>query len=386
MSAATRARLLTGNLAGAIAVVELHGAEASLVLRSLGIDRPPGPGQLRRAALRAMDGSAIDEALIAATDHERFEVGLHGGAAVLEAFRAALETLEVAWAPRPEEGGATAIERPERLAAELLAPRALLLLEAQRRGALRHELARWAERAQKGISEPIRDELRILAEWSSRALPLLRPRSIALLGPPNAGKSSFFNAVIGRAENAVDARAGSTIDPVVRRLSLGDLTVDLWDTAGLDPSADGLLARAMSESERRVLACDYVLWLSPRGRSGPPARWSGLVDRELATWADQGSAVRVGVLEVSALAEPAACRAMLAALLAERWPTPEGFGCHRACAWSDALLERLRTIASAETAAELRGRLATLVNDLGAVEHVASREAPIPAPPVCDPG
>jgi tRNA modification GTPase len=386
VSSATRARRLTGDLAGAIAVVELRGSGARSALRALGVARPPGPGQLRRAVLRGSDGATIDDALIAAPDGERFELGLHGGGAVLAALRAALEALGVAWSNGTEVPRAAAFDGPERAAAELLAPRALLLLEAQRRGALRRELAAMAARAAGGGCLGVREELRALAQWSSIALPLLRPLAVALLGPPNAGKSSFFNAVIGRAENAVDARAGSTIDPVVRRLALGDLTIELWDTAGLDPSAGGLVARAVEESERRVRACDYVLWLSPHGRSEPPARWIGRIDRELATCADLGGATRGGAIEVSALRDPAACRALLMALLAERWPTPEGLGHPRGCAWNIALVDRLRRIASEENAEELCGLLATLVNDLGAVEHVASQETPIPAPPLCDPG
>lgn len=70
-----------------------------------------------------------------------------------------------------------------------------------------------------------------------RAAPGECPR-VVLLGPPNAGKSSLFNALVGRSAALVATVAGTTRDPLVARLDLDGLECELWDTAGLDPAAE----------------------------------------------------------------------------------------------------------------------------------------------------
>jgi tRNA modification GTPase len=69
-----------------------------------------------------------------------------------------------------------------------------------------------------------------------------------LVGPPNAGKSSLFNALLGRDAALVDAAPGTTRDYLVGRLDLGDVTCQLIDTAG---GVDGTTAAAFDRLSAR---------------------------------------------------------------------------------------------------------------------------------------
>lgn len=60
---------------------------------------------------------------------------------------------------------------------------------------------------------------------------------VAVVGAPNAGKSSLFNALVGRGAALVSPQAGTTRDYLTARLSLGGLPIELVDTAGISPSA-----------------------------------------------------------------------------------------------------------------------------------------------------
>jgi tRNA modification GTPase len=62
--------------------------------------------------------------------------------------------------------------------------------------------------------------------------------TLAIVGRPNAGKSSVFNALVERDRAIVTAIPGTTRDTVSERISLGGIPLELVDTAGLREAAD----------------------------------------------------------------------------------------------------------------------------------------------------
>jgi tRNA modification GTPase len=62
---------------------------------------------------------------------------------------------------------------------------------------------------------------------------------VVLVGPPNAGKSTLFNALVGRSEAIVSPHAGTTTDYLSAVVEFDGVAVELIDTAGFDPGVEG---------------------------------------------------------------------------------------------------------------------------------------------------
>lgn len=91
---------------------------------------------------------------------------------------------------------------------------------------------------------------------------------VVLVGAPNVGKSSLFNALLDSDRAIVDATPGTTRDVVSAELDLGDLRFVLHDTAGLREQAEAIEAKGMARTRALAGQADIVLML----RSATEAR------------------------------------------------------------------------------------------------------------------
>ena len=110
---------------------------------------------------------------------------------------------------------------------------------------------------------------------------------LAIVGRPNAGKSSLFNRLVERERAIVTAAPGTTRDTVTERVSMEGIPVELIDTAGLREGADEAerlgVARsreAMAEADVVLLVVDATVGISredraviEQGASGGSACW-----------------------------------------------------------------------------------------------------------------
>jgi tRNA modification GTPase len=104
-----------------------------------------------------------------------------------------------------------------------------------------------------------RDELQILLERSaSRGRHTTRPR-VVLAGPPNAGKSTLFNALVGVQAALVSPIAGTTRDYMISPVHWQGISWDLVDTAGWDDSADAILQTAQELRQTQIDQSDLVI-------------------------------------------------------------------------------------------------------------------------------
>lgn len=97
---------------------------------------------------------------------------------------------------------------------------------------------------------------------------------VALIGPVNAGKSSLFNALLGRDRALVSPVPGTTRDVVESTLALPGVRVTLYDTAGERPAeleaAEPIEAAGLQLSARMVADVDLVLVVLPGDRPLDP--------------------------------------------------------------------------------------------------------------------
>lgn len=312
--------LSSGAPPAGIGVIRVSGPAAGNALRSLA-----GPLPLpRRAAYRSLSdrtGEVLDRALVlwlpgprTVTGEDMAELHCHGGRAVIAAIEAAL--LSVAELRRATPGEFTrrafANGRIDLAEAEGLADLLSAETELQRRSALAMAggaFSRQVERWRAGVLEASamveavldfadEDDVSALpadfagclaglrdgiAEWLARphAETLREGFRVVLAGPPNAGKSTLFNALV-EADAAITAPiAGTTRDVLTRPVAIAGVPFLFVDTAGLrDGAEDQVEAIGVERARDQVSNADLVLWLGDEGM-GPAEAWeiAAQVDR-----------------------------------------------------------------------------------------------------------
>jgi tRNA modification GTPase len=273
-----------------VAVVRLSGPGAGGMLDALaGLPRPE-PRRATLRTLRAPDASIIDRALVlwfpgpgSFTGEDSAELHLHGGTAVIEAALAALDESGAMPAEAGEftrrafENGKLDLTEAEGLAdlieAETVGQREQAL--AQMSGSLRALYESWREDLIAAMASiegeidfpdeaDVPDALSHVAyEPLSRLIASMREHlddgrrgervrtgfSIALIGAPNAGKSSLLNRLARREAAIVTDIPGTTRDVVEVRVTMAGFPVIISDTAGLREAVDAIEA----EGVRRAL-------------------------------------------------------------------------------------------------------------------------------------
>lgn len=305
---------LTPRGPGGISVLAVRGPEApARVARRLGFppERAARPGRARHVRLR--DGGApLDEALLVPRSSRELELHLHGSPPVV---RRVLELLagRAPAAPRSLEERARA-----RLGGAPCEAAARILLD-QAEGALARELARLLADEDPG------PRARELAARGRAARLALAPATVVLAGAVNAGKSTLFNALVGRERVVVSDEPGTTRDAVLERARLGAYAVDLVDTAGERDPGRGPWAEV--EAAGQALAAelrggaDLVLLLVPVD-APPPGGATPPRTTLLRTCADRAGVPSDGP-SVSALRDPEGASLAVAALFRDALGLPE---------------------------------------------------------------
>ncbi len=288
-----------------VAVIRISGELAFATAEQLSGVLP----ELRYAALRKIrDGSGrvLDEGLIICfpeagsfTGEKTVELQLHGSVSVVKAVLAELSGMNGLrhaeageFTKRAMLNGRLDLTQVEALSdlieAETEAQRqqALKLLDgafSEKLAALRATFIRAAalleasidfadEEVPEDVSDEVRDLLNSAKQELEKELAGLRVSEriregfeIAIIGPPNAGKSSFLNYLAGRDAAIISSVAGTTRDVIEVRMDVGGIPVTLLDTAGLRDTDDEVESIGIERAIQRANSADIRVYMSENG-------------------------------------------------------------------------------------------------------------------------
>jgi len=294
-----------------VCVIRISGPQAFFIAET--IAQPlPAP---RVAAVRAIsdaDGQIIDRALVLTfegpnsfTGEDTVELHLHGSIAVVRAVLTLLSGFEGTRLAEPGEFTRRAMEngKLDLTQVEGLGDLIEAETEAQRKQALRvlsghlgQKVDIWREKLIRAaallevtidfadedvpvdVSPEVTDLLDavngdILSEIAGThtAERIRTGFEVAIIGRPNAGKSTLLNALAGRDAAITSAVAGTTRDVIEVRMDLGGLPVTLLDTAGLRDGADEVEAIGIDRAKTRGVQADLRVFLIEEGEELPVA-------------------------------------------------------------------------------------------------------------------
>lgn len=109
------------------------------------------------------------------------------------------------------------------------------------------------------VAERIERSLTELLSTASFGEVIREGASVVIAGPPNTGKSSLFNAMLGSARAIVTELPGTTRDALEAVIDTGEWPLRLVDTAGLRPTEDRIEKLGIEVSEKCVAGADIVL-------------------------------------------------------------------------------------------------------------------------------
>lgn len=235
--------------ASALSVWVLKGEVTSMLL-ALGVPALPDLESSRVFVLRSTQGVPLDQGLLWLREEgesPEVEVHLHGGYGVAASFRKHLEGLE--WREVRSHDAPSPLQRS-------VAPRNAWAHSGE---GFADELARL-----DGLPTTQRcQEAEALLVWAEV---LLRPPQVVLVGPPNVGKSTLFNAWVREERTTVSSHPGTTRDAIEAGVLIGEglhqFEINLVDTAGRGSTQEDVDLRAQTQSilqQEQAWRCLWVL-------------------------------------------------------------------------------------------------------------------------------
>lgn len=267
--ATTRCARLTGSGTSAIAVIGLSGPRAAEIVASrvrLAADRALRPNQVRYGAWTSSgNDESVAESVVVSPSESGFEIHCHGGPAAVQRI---IEDMQQAGAEIVDQ---STWETDSPLAGDFTAHEAVLVLgqcRTRRTAAIamdqvRGALGRWAVQNVDPKSpsdlESIHAQAKQLMAYGKLTVRLDRPLRVVLVGPPNVGKSSVLNAIVGFDRSITHDGPGTTRDLIDAATVVDGLPIRVSDTAGIRDSPDPIEREGVERARVVINHADLVL-------------------------------------------------------------------------------------------------------------------------------
>ena len=300
---------------GGVALIRLSGEGVYAIADRLAPRLSPPPsarpaGTFAYATLRGPEGEALDDAVLlfyraphSYTGEDTVELCVHGGTVVPQRVLDALFRLGARpagpgeFTRRAFLNGRLDLTQAEAVADLIAAktPRAEQAARANLHGRLSNALTPlyddaltlsadvehlldfdegelppdFADRARERLADLAGRAHALLATWRQGRL-LRQGALVVLAGPPNAGKSTLLNALLGADRAIVSPEPGTTRDSIEEALDLDGVPLRLVDTAGLRDAPGDIERQGVARAKDLIARADVVLCLLPPGEDSPP--------------------------------------------------------------------------------------------------------------------
>ncbi len=259
---------LTPAIPSAIATIAVNGPLAvSAVGEFVAGDRDAEvwlePGRIRYGRWNAArKTTGAEQVVVCRTGTQEVEIHCHGGNAICQSI---LVDLELRGCVRctshdfPANSNDEICREAETDLQQATTDRAAAILLDQCNGSLGRSIEEAQELARLGKFDAARKVVNQVLQWRELGLHLTKPWRVVLAGPPNVGKSSLVNALVGNQRMIVHHEPGTTRDWVEVHSAIEGWPVSFTDTAGLRDSADFIEGEGIRKAIERVEAADLVV-------------------------------------------------------------------------------------------------------------------------------
>jgi tRNA modification GTPase len=293
-----------------VAIVRISGPDSFEIGQRL-VGDVPDPGRSGLRSVRAGDGEILDRGLVlffrgpaSFTGEDVLELQLHGSVAVVRAVETAITETGLArvadageFTQRALLNDTLDLTQVEGLGSLIDAETEAQRVLSQRvfAGALTEKSETWRALVLRAAAlleasidfvdedvpvdvapevllllDALSEELQAEIKGSNVAERVREGFEVAILGAPNAGKSTLVNALAGRDIAITSEVAGTTRDVIEARLDVGGLPVTFLDTAGLRDTDDRVESIGVDRAIQRALAADLRIVLLTDDWEAPP--------------------------------------------------------------------------------------------------------------------
>ena len=265
----SRCAILTGAGRSAVAVVGVNGPTAAAAIAEGFKPFTSGPMRVGQIRFGNWNGESV---IVTPMTDDSYEIHCHGGPLAANRIVEDLSRWGIRSVPSRDWGAEQRpllIREAQHVLARCLTARTAAVALDQTRGAMLD----WCERLMRelrALETPtlppeFRERINVVADRGDVGTRIDIPFRVVFAGPPNVGKSSLVNAIVGYDRSITMDIAGTTRDVLHAETVIDGLPIRLSDTAGMRASSEPIEQQGIEFAKKAVAAADLVVVVSDPG-------------------------------------------------------------------------------------------------------------------------